>query len=129
MYEALADSLAFYCAKYNAKLAGYVFMPTHLHLLLFVDGKELGAFMRDFKKFTAQKAAKDLDISVPNLWMPRYDRVAIVSDEIFRVKLNYIHNNPVESGLSRSVEQWKWSSASDYCRDKSGPLEIWREWA
>jgi REP element-mobilizing transposase RayT len=58
MYEALAKSLAFCLDKYGALVLAYVFMPSHIHLILNIDGHHLGSFMRDFKKYIAQKAAK-----------------------------------------------------------------------
>ena len=106
-YEALADSLKFYAIRYDASIAGYVFMPTHLHLLLFIDGNRLSGFMRDFKKYIAQKAFRDLDIVSKDIWKEGHDRIGVVSRKVFITKLEYIHNNPVKSGLVRSPEEWR----------------------
>ena len=127
-YEALAESLNFYSRKYMSSIAGYVFMPTNIHLVIFIDGKELGNFMRDFKKFTGQHVRRELKLGSPNIWMPRYDRVELNSDDIFREKIEYIHNNPVKSGLVGSANDWFWSSAADYMGREDGPLVIWKEW-
>ena len=72
-YEALADSLNFYSIEYSSRIAGYVLMPTHVHLVIFIDGKVLGNFMRDFKKFIGQKVRREFRIGSDGIWMPRYD--------------------------------------------------------
>jgi len=128
VYSELANSLEFCLEKYNALLPGYVFMPSHIHLLIVIDGKSLAGFMRDFKKFTSQKALKDHGMNNTKVWMPRYDRVAIYTEQVFRTKLEYIHNNPIKSGLVKNKEDWSWSSARCYTSGETGPLPVWREW-
>jgi len=71
-------------------------MPSHVHLVLFIAGRDLGGFMRDFKKYIAQKVAGDRGL-MGGIWMPRYDRVVICSEEVMRTKLEYIHQNPVHA--------------------------------
>ncbi|MGB7062259.1 MAG: hypothetical protein WBF13_07900 [Candidatus Zixiibacteriota bacterium] len=128
-YPALAESLVFCATKYSALIAGYVLMPTHIHLLIFIEGSKPGAFMRDFKKFIAQKVIKDLKGDSSSVWMPRYDRVAICSHNVLRQKLNYIHHNPVKSGLVQNAEDWQWSSARDYGSAGEGTIPVWKQWA
>ena len=63
VYEVLADSLKFYSLKYNAKIVGFVFMPSHVHFIVIIDGSKLSHFMRDFKKYTSQKSIKELGVN------------------------------------------------------------------
>ena len=126
-YEKFIKSIAYCVKKYNSKLIGYVFMPSHIHLLILIDGDNLGSLMRDFKKYTSQKIAADLGIS-GGIWMPRYDRVVIRSEKILRQKLEYIHRNPVKSGLVKNPEDWKWSSASDYLIENNSSINIFKDW-
>jgi len=74
IYEALAKSLIFCLDKYTARLISYVFMPSHIHFIVVIDGKRLGDFMRDFKKYVAQKEASDFGIRERPIWQYRYDR-------------------------------------------------------
>ncbi|MEW6051372.1 MAG: hypothetical protein AB1644_09975 [Candidatus Zixiibacteriota bacterium] len=129
VYEFLAESLRFCSRKYHAMISGYVFMPSHVHLLLFIDGKHLGDYMRDFKKFISQKTIKDLGVSDSQIWMPRYDRVVIYTERVFLQKLGYIHSNPVKATLAETPEQWKWSSAATYAGLESGSIDIWKDWS
>ncbi len=43
IYEVLAEALNFRVAATNSKLIAYVFMPSHLHLILAINGKTLSA--------------------------------------------------------------------------------------
>ncbi len=127
VYELLAESIVNRLLKTDSKLLGYVLVPSHVHMILLINGELLSAFMRDFKKFTAQKSLKHLR-EEGKLWQERYDRVAIINPKILLIKLNYIHDNPVIAKLVSKPEDWYWSSASDYFREKEGPLPVWRDW-
>ena len=126
-YKKLLKSIEFCNAKYESKLIGYVLMPSHIHLLILIDGNNLGSFMRDFKKYSSQKIAVDLGL-LGGIWMPRYDRVVIESEDILRQKLEYIHSNPVKGGLVKNPQDWKWSSASDYLIDNKSSINIFKGW-
>ena len=129
VYEVLAKSLKFCVEKYKALLPGYVFMPSHIHLMLVIEGDSLADFMRDFKKFVSQKGIRDCGVTDSYVWKYRYDRVTVYTEEIFRQKLEYIHRNPVKAGLCERDEQWGWSSASDYVTDLSSPIPVWKDWS
>ena len=128
LYEKLCNSLTYCADKYNARIAAYSLMPSHIHLLLFIKGNKLSDFMRDFKKYISQKVMADFGISEAKIWKSRFDRVAIESRKVFLTKLNYIHKNPVKDGLVSNIEDWKWSSAADYFTDRKGLIEIWKGW-
>ncbi|MEW5925408.1 MAG: transposase [Candidatus Zixiibacteriota bacterium] len=124
----IANSLDFCANKYQGKIAAYCLMPTHIHLLIFIEGNKLSSFMRDFKKFTAQKVSRDYGFLTDSLWMPRYDRVAIFSEEVFYKKLEYIHNNPIKANLVENAADWAWSSAGDYLSSGTGIIPVWKDW-
>ena len=75
VYEKLYDSIKLYLEKYDSRLLGYVFMPSHLHLLLWIDGNRLSGFIRDFKKFVSQEAFKDIGINDKKIWMEGFDSI------------------------------------------------------
>jgi putative transposase len=128
VYAALTDSLCYYINKYKGLLPAYVFMPTHIHLLLMIKGSDLGPFMRDFKKYVSQKSSRDCGIVAAPLWQPRYDRVVIETEMVFRQKLEYIHQNPVKAGLSREPKSWIWSSAPAYRSVSQVTIPVWTDW-
>ena len=128
VYEVLADSCRYYIKKYDAQLIGYVFMPSHLHLLLLISGEELAHFVRDFKKYVSQKAFKDIGVRDRHIWMAGYDRQVIYSEDVFRTKLDYIHNNPVKAGLVDNPGDWTRSSAVDYLSEDESLIPVWKNW-
>ncbi|MEW6411158.1 MAG: transposase [Candidatus Zixiibacteriota bacterium] len=119
---------------FRVSVVGYVLMPSHLHMLLgFPKIAGLSRFMQSFK-ILSSKAVK---IDVPQdhlapfmttsgfrLWKPRFDDLIVTSDRQFRIKLEYIHNNPVRAGLVTRAEEWRFSSASDWLLGKTGPLPV-----
>ena len=124
----MAASLNFCLNKYAARLPGFVFMPSHIHLLLVIDGLWLGPCFRDFKKYTAQKAFRDLGVRDSPVWQRGYDRVTVWTETVFRLKLGYIHQNPVRAGLAAKPQDWPWSSARAYRGGLTPELSLWTEW-
>ena len=96
--------------NHDAKLYGYVLMSNHFHLLVRLEGggPELSAFMRDVKSL----CWKELFPEHKGIWQARFDDVAVRTEKQFRVKLSYIHNNPVKVGLTNKPESYPFSSAS-----------------
>jgi putative transposase len=60
--------------------------------------------------------------------MDRFDDVVIKSDRIMRIKVNYIHQNPVRAGLVQKGEEWPYSSARFYGGGKDDFLPVARGW-
>lgn len=54
--------------------------------------------------------------------------IEITSQEMFDKTLNYIHQNPVVAGFVINPEDWKYSSAIDFCSPdgsrKKGLVEL-----
>ncbi|MCX6833710.1 MAG: transposase [candidate division Zixibacteria bacterium] len=100
--------------RHSAKLYGYVLMPNHFHLLIGLErgGPDLSAFMRDVKSISWRLIFP----CRPGIWMARFDDVAVFTEDQFRTKLNYIHNNPVRAGLAVTPESYESSSALAWLR-------------
>lgn len=115
---------------YRVSLAGYVLMPTHLHALLgFKQIEQLSKFMQSFKILSSKRIKEQLNAigeaaSDFRLWNPRFDDANIFSDKQYRIKLDYIHNNPIRAGLVTNPCDWKYSSAIDWLTEGHGILEI-----
>lgn len=119
---------------FDVALVGYVLMPTHMHLLLgFRRIELLSKFMQSFKILSSKAVKEILPDSFRGrlnangkfrMWKPRFDDLIIYSEEQFRVKLNYIHDNPVRAHLVDSPTEWPYTSASDWIKNKPGVLPI-----
>jgi hypothetical protein len=62
------------------------------------------------------------------LWKDRFDDLVIESEETLRVKIEYIHNNPVRAALVSDPEDWRYSSARNYLRDDHSILPVATDW-
>ena len=57
-------------------------------------------------------------------WQQNNKPIEIWSLKVFEQKLEYIHNNPVESGFTTNPIDWKYSSARNYGNNDHTILEI-----
>ena len=106
-------------------LMGYVIMPSHLHLLIGVKygGNQLSKFMHSLKG----RIRKDL-YGDKKIWEGRFDNFLITTEKQFRIKLEYIHNNPVKAGLIEKSIEWIFSSALDWEKRESDNIVFDFEW-
>jgi type I restriction enzyme R subunit/putative DNA methylase len=85
-------------------------MHNHVHMLVW----PLAAcpkFMKTLKGFTAREANKLLGGTGEPFWQHEsYDHWVRGPDEFTRI-IAYIEENPVRAGLSRTAEEYPWSSA------------------
>jgi putative transposase len=122
--------------RHDFRLAAFVFMPEHLHLLVYPVGKsEVSDLLQAIKKpfsFRIKQVLKEqnspllgrLTISErPGKLAfrfrqegPGYDR-NLRTETAVRAAIDYLHANPVRRGLVEQARQWKWSSARWYESD------------
>ena len=132
-------------AKYGNKIHGYVIMPNHLHVLMYITHKspKLSVLIQNAKRFMAYEIinllAKEGKITLVEyfeissdkrkakheVFQPRYDSLLIQTEKMFRQKLNYIHNNPGQEkwDLADKPEGYKYSSAANYISN-SGSYKV-----
>jgi hypothetical protein len=88
---------------------------------------------RDFLKYTAQQLLKDLRNEGSSLlketivhakdrkqqvWERNSLSIPLWTHKVFLQKLEYIHQNPVSAGLCRYPEEYKYSSAGFYYKNR-----------
>ncbi len=108
--QIVQDSLKFLDGvKYQ--LDAWVVMPNHVHFLArFHHGQLMSKAMHSLKSFTGHEIKK-LHPELEGIWqIESYDRY-IRNEEHYWNTLRYIHNNPVESRICKTAEQFRWSSA------------------
>jgi len=145
---AVIDSLNFYRYKQQYKILGYVIMPDHLHLLIWLQGMStISDVMRDLKKFTAVRIIRQAEVEGKQEWLAAFKQAGtktgrsqnkvwqdsfwdkiIYSDKLCRQKLNYIHRNPVRAGLVESIEAYPYSSYRSYVNDDDSLILIDKDW-
>ncbi len=124
---------------HNLSLVAYVLMPSHIHLLLGFQSIEImSKVMQNFKLLSAHRLKPLVPSEFGNelyigdnfrMWQPRFDDVIIYSEKQFKIKIEYIHNNPVKAGLVKSATDYIYSSAGDWLLDKEGPLPVDKDWS
>ena len=116
---------------YSFKLLAYVFMPTHVHLLIVpaYPDYNISKMLSGIKGVMSRKYRKHLqetDMAKHDLFLvKKRDTVSFVfwqpgagfdrnlwNPEAIHAAINYIEANPVRKNLSVAKEKWKWSSAS-----------------
>jgi len=135
--EILVQNINFYRQKFQVKIHGYIIMSNHIQLLVTMGEKgNISRFMGQLKKYSAKQilawceqhekqdllkifsksAQKYKPTHRYQVWQERFDDVVIYSEEIFDIKLNYIHQNPLQEHwqLAGNPEEYALSSASHY---------------
>ena len=139
----VCTSIDFLNAKYKSHVLGYVIMPNHIHLILFFpETNQLSDWMRDLKKFTAVRIRQEIErmgqtsfserLRVPDkkqvfkVWEDRFDDVILNNSRILKVKLDYIHYNPLQEHWKLAVtpEDYEFSSARYYESARQGPCQV-----
>jgi putative transposase len=122
-------------AKRGGICTGFVIMPDHVHALLwFPETGQLSPFMNKWKDQSSHEIKKlyrtrfpkyweQIDESDPT-WQPRYYGFNIWSRQKVEEKLDYMHLNPVRSGLVEQAVDYRWSSARGYLAGKPVGLPI-----
>ncbi len=143
--RALADVIIKSKEKYGFHLWAYVFMPEHVHLLIWPTETDYSTslFLKSIKGPVSRKVIGHVRNNKPDklhlfesgqkkeayhFWIPGggYDRnLTSVRDLI--IKVEYIHGNPVRRGLVDNPLDWKWSSAREWFEPGSGPVQIDRD--
>ena len=109
---AVIERLLFQVAQFKSvSIMGYVIMPTHIHLV--AGSKEGGPGIAKFMHSLKGMIRKEL-VGNAKLWQDRFDDLVLTSEEQFNIKLNYIHNNPVKSGLVARPDDWPYSSYKEW---------------
>lgn len=93
------------------RLISWVIMPNHGHILLTpIEDHSVSEIMHSIKSFTAHEANKLLE-RTGQFWAKEYFDRYIRDQRHFANTITYIENNPVKARLSKTPEEWPYSSA------------------
>jgi putative transposase len=149
LYFSLMIESLDHCRKNKGmEIYGYCIMPSHVHLIFRSAIGDPSELMRDLKGFTSRKIMKTIqdnpeesrrewmlwmferaggknsNVKKKQFWQQNNQPIEIWSLKVFEQKLNYIHNNPVESGFVTDPIDWKYSSARNYSNNDQTVFEI-----
>ena len=121
-------------------LFAYVIMFDHMHLITsrptttsnvlrvlkgltarrVIDYLKENNYLSSLSKLEHQEQDRNHKYS---LWQTEKNVLPVFSEGMFMEKVNYIHQNPVQAGFVTKEEDWKYSSARDFCGMK-GLVEL-----
>lgn len=146
-FNVLVESVN-YCRKEKGmELYAYCFMPSHVHFIFRSSKNEPSELLRDFKRHTSKKVVETIEnnpqesrkewllwmferagkknatTSKHQFWQHHNKPIELWSENLIKQKIDYIHNNPIESGFVTNPIDWKYSSARNF-QDDNTVLEI-----
>jgi REP element-mobilizing transposase RayT len=137
----ILDTLRFLQTDRDVNLYAYVIMHNHIHWVAM--GDDLANKIQRMKSFSARRIIESLKgrkrtrwlrvlgagkrsyktQSDYQVWQEGYHPKQILSAEMMRQKMNYIHYNPVKAGFVDKPESWRYTSARNYV-EGSGLIPI-----
>jgi putative transposase len=130
----LSESIDRSVQKHDFNLMAYVYMPEHIHLIVFSQfpGADVARLLYGIKRPFSYRIKKEMERTGDPLlnrlmvrerpgkvafrfWLegPGYDR-NLTTLKAVKQAVEYVHRNPVRRGLCHSPNEWKWSSWRHY---------------
>jgi REP element-mobilizing transposase RayT len=146
--EIIVESLKFCINSKGLRLHAWVIMTNHVHLILSSKENKIEYIVRDIKKFTSKQIVKAIQDHphesrkewMLNLfsfagkynsnnkeyqfWKQDYHPIELRTSILFDQRLNYLHDNPVRSGLVCEPWHYKYSSAINYNTTEHGLIKL-----
>lgn len=103
--------------KFGFGLTAYAILHNHYHLMIkVVDSGKLSKFMGELNGSSAREINKADGVLERKIWWNYYDHIIRGETDFFK-HLNYIHQNPIKHGLSKSFE-YQFSSYDGWVEKK-----------
>ena len=136
-----------YCRlEKGLRIGAYVIMSNHTHVIWQSGCGRLSDTLRDFKSYSTKQFIEAIQVENESrrewllymfryfgnktnrnkdfkIWMNDNHPEEIFSADFLKVKLDYIHNNPVKAGIVENEEDYLYSSCANY-HNKKGLIEI-----
>ncbi|PIQ48234.1 MAG: hypothetical protein COW03_11310 [Cytophagales bacterium CG12_big_fil_rev_8_21_14_0_65_40_12] len=111
----------------------YCLMPNHIHILILTHDEDTLSqhpkFKGDFHKLVMQQFSNLLNAYTKAfnnqhnrkgaLWIDYTKRFSIESNSYLTAAINYIHQNPVKHGFTKTTEDWPYSSYDSHLSHKA----------
>ena len=98
----------------NVQLLAYCIMDNHAHLLLYAEKiEDMSKFMH-FVNSSYSNYYNKVNNRVGYVFRDRYKSEPIYKEQYLLNCINYIHMNPVQAGIIKEAEKYKYSSCEQY---------------
>jgi putative transposase len=146
--QLFVESLQYCQQEKGLVLHAWVIMTNHVHLIISSNTNKLEHIVRDLKKYTSKQIIKSIqdnnsesrkewminmfsyagsnnnNNTTFQFWKQDYHPIELNSPEKLKQRLDYLHENPVRSGLVWEPWHYKYSSAIDYYTTAKGLLTL-----
>lgn len=117
-YEYFIELLCFQAKNYGITMHNYCLMSNHYHLLVEIHHENLSKFMRQVNSNYAIYFNKKYK-RTGHLWQGRFKSWYVTDEAYLYTLMLYIEQNPLKAGMVENVEEYPYSSAHLFLRDKS----------
>lgn len=119
-FEAFLKTLEEAHQRFGVQILSYCLMSNHYHLLLKTPEANLGRIMRHINGVYTQRHNR-LKKTDGSLFRGRYKAIC-VEDNSYQIQLSrYVHRNPVDAGMVKTLEDYLWSSYPVYVSNMKAP--------
>jgi REP-associated tyrosine transposase len=115
--------------KQDSRLACFVLMPDHFHLVVNAKDGNIQSWIGELKSLSAKRLVavnKPEFFVTPDggnqVWQESFKTLPLWSSWMIWQKVNYIHNNPLRAKLVRSTSEYPWSSFKSFYKQESKQL-------
>ena len=112
-YYRFIDLLVDSCEMWNVRINAFCLMPNHYHLLIHTPDGNLSRCMRHINGVYTQRYNWIHDCD-GQLFRGRFKSILVDGNSYLLQLVRYIHRNPLRSGLTDNMDNYKWSSHMGY---------------
>lgn len=140
----IAESFNFCHTEKHLRINAYVIMPTHLHAILFdadFDAQRLQETLTALRKYTGRQLTEYCIARMPacfaqtlraasgedrrhQFWQEGTRPKAIYTEDFWRQKVDYTHDNPCRKGLVLKAHHWRFSSAAYWLKGRASEVTL-----
>jgi len=112
-YEIFLQTVQEACEFWHLRVAAYCLMASHYHLLVQTPNGNLSRCLRHIDGVYTQRFNRRHGHDGP-LFRGRYKALLIEADTYLLQLVRYIHRNPLEAGLAKTLDDYPWTSHQGY---------------
>lgn len=106
-------------AECSVTILAYCIMNNHTHLLIYSENQdEISKFMQKLNTSYSMYYNK-INNRVGYVFRNRFNSQEIFSQSQLYTCLRYIHNNPVKAGITKTMQEYKYSSYNEFFDQKT----------
>ena len=144
----LDEGLKFYIENKGLKVHAYVYMTSHIHLIVSSNKLEIQDFVRGFKSYTSKEFLPIINHQIESrkewllakfsyaanriarggnykIWKDGFHPVILDTNNKIQQRVEYIHYNPIDAGFVFHERDWVNSSYRKYENEKEQlPFEV-----